>query len=464
MIPAAYEEVRAGKKGARTWGGLPSFPQAMPKAFFVRHDSFMRYSFSILVLSIAVFATVGCTNTIDLEANGAGCRWDSECASGEFCNAYGECRIIDDDSKIAEPAPTPEGTPSVLSPGPEAGEPDVGEPESEEPEVSPETTTPESSTPESSEPETNEPEEDAPECVDDSGCSNGLTCIDEVCVVGCDGVPAAGTCTPFELSYCAGPGTPSAAARTESILDPVCFGDILVDSCSADGEPLGINCVAAGGDCSQGACISMPEGQVCDDEELLCGDDDTGQPLACANKGADGIGVCERGCGDITFEGQCTGATMRFCADEGLATERIETYSCFDGEVCGEMRPGVDGCVGAQGQGDVCWNPESGDNAVSFCGGNGGGLACELEIDDGIGRCVVNNDVCDVSATGPECSGNRLMLYCYQSQPVILNCSDYGAQCHNSIGACTGVDRYQPCDETLRCAGGLQCRQGWCDL
>lgn len=438
----------------------------MPKVRDVRHASSMRYLVYTFAASIALLAP-GCTNTIDLDATGAGCQWDSECASGEFCNAYGECRSIDDDSKVAEPEnptaedPTPEGTPSVLSPGPESNEPDVSEPDAG---VEPEETTPETSEPEEGTPETVEPEEDIPECVDDSGCSNGLTCIDNVCVVGCDGVPAAGTCTPFELSYCANPGTASATARTESLLDPVCFGDILVDSCSADGAPVGIDCVAAGGDCSQGACIAMPEGQLCDDENLLCGDDDTGQPLACANKGPDGVGVCERGCGDITFEGQCTGATMRFCADEGTPTERIETYSCFDGEVCGEMRPGVDGCVGAQGQGDVCWNPQSGDTSVSFCGGNDGGLACELEIDDGIGRCVVNNDYCDVSATGPECSGNRLMLYCYQSQPVILNCSDYGGQCSDNLGACTGVDRYQPCDETLRCAQGLQCRQGWCDL
>ena len=402
---------------------------------------------SFLLATFALGCLSACTE-VHIDDYTHGCAFDSECALDEVCNAYGRCVALET-GRVQAPAPEPSAT--------------------SEPETQAQTPMP---TPEPVvEPESASLEPDAgptAECTDDATCGSGRICLDERCVVGCEGVPAAGSCTPFVLSYCANVGLPTEAVRTASLADPVCLGEILVDSCSAAGTPVVTDCTSLGGDCSLGACISIAEGQPCDDEVLRCGNDDTGRPMQCAGRDGSGLGVCERGCGDVTGQGECDGDTLRYCANEGTAGETIETFNCGQESLkCGEMRPDTFGCVGAVGLGATCWDAQQNNGEVSYCGGDDGTLACELDVYWGEGTCVRSNEICDAPVgAAPTCSGNRLMLFCsVAQQPVLLNCTDYGANCSDSANACVGVDRGEPCDANLRCATGMFCGpQGICDF
>ena len=455
------------------------------------HHLTISHRSSIFYVLLLLCSTGGCGDVVNVNQSGTGCAFDSDCSEAEFCNAFGACRPLNAEPDVVTPLPDP--TPENV---PDAGAFDAGrgatDPSTPAPENNPEPSPAPFDA--GSEPDVNDagrplgtgsdagPDAgtivdagttdagaaDAgpqPECTNEQQCGNGRTCIDNACVVGCDGVPTAGTCNAFQLAYCANPGLPNEEVRTASLADPVCFGDVLIDSCGVNGEPQGVDCVALGGDCSLGACIALPEGARCDDDTLQCGTAETGEPMQCAQQNAQGVGVCETGCGDLDYFGECSAGVVRFCADEGLATERIESYACNAGEVCGEMRPGIDGCVGAQGLGATCWNAPQGQTDVSFCGGNNGALACQIDIDTGLGQCIQNSATCD--PLGPrQCTGNRLMTFCYQTQPVLIDCSDHGGTCSNSQGACVGIDRFEPCNnDDLICANGLRCyAPGYCDF
>ncbi len=444
------------------------------------------------VLLVIVAGSAACMDIINGDPAAEGCTFDTDCAANEICTASGDCSAVGDEPDGPTPeGPTPEG-PTPEGPTPETAEPQTpspaAEPEEPEPQVpSPaaEPGEPEPQTPEPSgepadagtvvdaggedagrqdggaEPDANpEPE---PECESDGDCANGLTCLDDTCVVGCDGVPTAGTCTPSEFAYCANPGQPTEEIRTLSLSEPVCFNDLLMQSCGPTGQPEGIDCVSVGGDCSQGACIALPEGAICNDETLVCGSDGTGAALVCAGKDAQGEGTCQSGCGDLDVFGECADGVVTFCADEGLSTERIESYNCFDYEVCGTLRPGIDGCVVAQGQGGVCWNV--GQNLGS-CGSPQGNLACQIDLDTGNGQCVVNAANCDPAER--RCTNNNLLMTsCYQNQPLLIWCGDHGGTCVDDVtpdgAACLNIQFQEVCNnDDLFCANGLQCVNGRC--
>lgn len=431
------------------------------------------------------------------QVNQTGCSFDQDCAAGEICTSFGECRADTSEPDTPNPdSPTPAvdagsepetPTPDTPTPAFDAGsEPSTPTPDTPTPAVDagsePDTPTPDTPTPDAPTPETDagsEPETDAgapvdagaaeedagpePECESDGDCANGLTCIANECVVGCDGVPSSGTCTPTEFAYCANPGQANEEILTLSLAQPVCFNSLLIESCSADSLPEGTDCVAVGGACSQGACIALPEGAACNDDTLQCGNDAGGTPLLCADKNAQGVGTCQSGCGDIDGFGECTDGVVTFCADEGTATERLESYACFDFEVCGTLRPGIEGCVAAQGEGGQCWS--QGQN-LGFCGSSQGNLACEIDLDTGNGQCVANTATC--TPEEKQCTaGNRLMASCYQTQPLLIWCGDHGATCQNDVtvdgAACVNVQFGEVCNNIdLFCRNGLGCFNGVC--
>lgn len=450
------------------------------------------------LLCVVAFLSA-CPDGGQINQTGEGCSFDSDCAAGEICTSFGECRPDTSEPDSTAPdtpspdTPSPEtptpGTPTPETPTPETPTPDVdagGEPDTPTPDTpTPDTPTPDTPTPDTPTPDVDagsEPEGEAdagrdvdagavdagspepePECESDGDCANGLTCISETCVVGCDGVPAAGTCTPTEFAFCANPGQGNEEIRTLSLAQPVCFNELLIETCSATGNPEGIDCIGAGGDCSQGACIALPEGSPCNDDTLVCGNDADGTPLLCADKNAQGVGTCQSGCGDIDAFGECTDGVVTFCQDEGTATERLESYDCFAFETCGTLRPGIEGCVAAQGLGDQCWN--QGQNLGS-CGSSQGDLACQIDLDTGNGECVANTSTCtpeEKRCTG----GNLLMASCYQTQPLLIWCGDHGATCQNDVtpdgAACVNVQFGEVCNNIdLFCRNGLGCFNGFC--
>jgi hypothetical protein len=75
--------------------------------------------------------------------------------------------------------------------------------------------------------------------------------------------------------------------------EPQCVGDILVEACTDDGQPLGTPCSAEQGTCKDGACRDLPAGQMCDDWLSYCA-----AGLRCASNGVGAMGTCVAECID----------------------------------------------------------------------------------------------------------------------------------------------------------------------
>jgi len=187
------------------------------------------------------------------------------------------------------------------------------------------------------------------------------------------------------------------------------------------------------------------------------------QEGCCVDGGGGGTDAGTGGepCGDVTFQGECDGATVRWCDD---STDTL-------GEVdCATFYEGVPGTC--------AW---FGDDFGYWCGVEGAG-SC-LAPDGSIALCASAEDAgCVVAGPTPEdltftcaepgigtcdgetfdaayCEGDLLVAQCTVVQPLVFDCTTFGGTCAD--GACVGATEGSACDgETIVCADGFDCVEG----
>lgn len=361
-------------------------------------------------------------------------------------------------------------------------------------------------------------------CTATSQCGGGETCVLGECVVGCGDVTYAGRCDGDVLLYCADDGTDAervvysdcgakaaagavgscadldgagymgcavrvgdtcldAASSTycvgadtacvtdaqdtagtcvagvgrcdPSVAESQCVGDVLVGYCDESGQPYGPRCADVGGACEAGACRDVPPGGLCDGVDFRCA-----AGAVCVGEEVDGYGVCESGCGDVTFGGRCEGeSTLQYCQGEGTATETVVTLQCTgETPVCGNLNASYAECTARVGE--RCVFPDSGGTPRPV-GCDGPGSACLVEADtndDGVCRAAVGS--CVDPAPGASyaftCFGGVLAYDCFEQQITGYDCAGMGGSCGDQ--ACIGLPVGAPCaGDLLRCGSGLEC-------
>jgi len=188
-------------------------------------------------------------------------------------------------------------------------------------------------------------------------------------------------------------------------------------------------------DCAVDAtCIPTEEGYTCECNPGLVGD---GTSCTAPNPS----------CGDLTFEGECNGATLRYCGDEGPVEVDCSAGQDANGQplACHLVSSdyGYD-CIEASftgGCGDISAEGSCADAVLSYCesqeSGNVVTVAC---ADDGL-VCVVTEGTADCVPAGASGCGNvtasgtcdgATAVYCQDYAVVSQDCGATGEVCGRS--------------------------------
>ena len=160
-------------------------------------------------------------------------------------------------------------------------------------------------------------------------------------------------------------------------------------------------------------------------------------------------------CGDLTYQGECVGDTLRFC-NSGQIVELDCPVLIDPLSTCAEVTPeyGFD-CV--MPSGENCGFDTLGGLFVAFCDGTAPGCA---QVSDGF-VCVEDVGPCAAEEIG-RCIGDFFVADCVVNQPFVLHCSDHGGICEAEVG-CVDIVEGGVCDgQLLQCADGLSCTNGAC--
>ena len=164
------------------------------------------------------------------------------------------------------------------------------------------------------------------------------------------------------------------------------------------------------------------------------------------------------GCGEVTFQGECDGSVVRYCADdttlveEDCAVDFGESFTCgYISEEFGNycVLPAGDSCLIDLGEGAQPW----------FCAGTEPG--CVIGA-GGESACTENVGICDPAVEVAVCDGNLLVQACQQTQPFAIDCDALGGTCGEA--QCSGLPVDAICvADLLNCAEGLTCNgEGVC--
>ncbi|MEC8023759.1 MAG: agmatine deiminase family protein [Myxococcota bacterium] len=331
-------------------------------------------------------------------------------------------------------------------------------------------------------------------------CSSGQICNGGQCTDTpdpCDGISFEGCCSGSQLKYCdenqvqtisctsscgwnAGAewydcGFSGADPSGDNPLscDAACVPNCTNAICGDDGCGGSCGTCDSGQSCNAGQCVCVPacDGKVCGSDGCggSCGDCTDGTSCnavgqcvgqcvpACEGKacGADGCGgscgtcapeqscnatgQCEAptGCGEVTYEGFCTGSVLTWCNEDN---DELQTYDCSQlGDVTCAAIPGSDppsyDCI----QGATCTPACDGkvcgsDGCGGSCGVCGDGATCEA------GQCITAEDSCG-GLTFQGCCDDTILTWCENSEIQTLNCQNTGCG-WNSAGS------YYDCNQT----------------
>lgn len=159
-------------------------------------------------------------------------------------------------------------------------------------------------------------------------------------------------------------------------------------------------------------------------------------------------------CGDLTFEGECVGETVRWCA-EGTAAE-IDCSAFYPAEAATGTCEHISvefGYYCAVQPGDVCLFSADGEVQPAFCTGTEPGciLGAETVCQENVGTCTEADD--------GTCRDALMIAVCAEGQPIAFDCAAFSGSC--SEGACIDQGEGGTCgaigDATFTCADGLVC-------
>jgi MYXO-CTERM domain-containing protein len=158
------------------------------------------------------------------------------------------------------------------------------------------------------------------------------------------------------------------------------------------------------------------------------------------------------GCGTLTYEGECVGSLLRYCLDDTEVVE-AECSESFDGTgVCREISTDYGYDCAAPVGGECAFDTGQGLDSV-FCDGTDPG--CSTAAAGSV--CTENLGACTDEVDDDTCQGTNYVIYCWQTQPWVLDCPSFGGTCAANSG-CTGIAEGGDCDGSyLHCADGLVC-------
>jgi hypothetical protein len=207
-------------------------------------------------------------------------------------------------------------------------------------------------------------------------------------------------------------------------------------------------------------------GQV-DTGQVDTGQVDTGQ-VDTGQDEPDGGSVC----GDLTYEGECVGTTVRWCdTDPDTGDDVVVEFDCatqYFVDDSGAAIPGITGiCTEisaafgyycAVSEGDPCLV----GGYIEFCGA-ANEPGCEVDFSDFSSECVADSGGCTDADEG-SCDTDVLTLLCAEGQPTLVDCTLVGDSC--DAGVCEGVTEGNFCDDdpedmtdspSFVCADDLTC-------
>jgi agmatine/peptidylarginine deiminase len=321
-------------------------------------------------------------------------------------------------------------------------------------------------------------------------CGPGQTCQNGMCVPG-----GGGDCA----GACGGQGASGCYCDEECFNYGDCCGSVCEDcptlsGCGGGGcnPPCGPGqtcqngmCVpGGGGDCAGSCGGAAPSGCYCDEECFNYGDccgsvcEDCPTLSGCGGGGCNppcGPGqTCQNGqcvpggggCGDVTYEGCCSGETLQFC-DGG----QLQTMDCSQGPSCGWQPQGNFYDCGTDGSADPSGTFPKECSGIGPCTPNCAGKECGPDGCNGLcGQCPVGeicqNGVCAgdcvPSCAGKQCGPDGCNGMCGNC-PIGLTCVDgmcTGGCTPSCAGKQCGTDG---CGGTCgNCPMGLECDNGAC--
>jgi hypothetical protein len=276
--------------------------------------------------------------------------------------------------------------------------------------------------------------------------------------------------TPDGVHRCSTGAGACTAPEPGSAFRPACSAQVAILQCT-EGQPAGLNCAALGGQCTDGACSSLPLGAPCGDR-LGCS-----AAAACdarSQRCVDPTAFCTAD----SLPPSCAGNVLTRCGEGGLAlpTRCADVLAPDAGGACGLPFT----CVPLGGpDGGAC------DSVTVGCTAAGQGAACnaarQVYCGTGLGcvtrgtggsteeRCATTAS-CVPGATHAGCAGS-VATYCLGTPAYVvaeaagLDCATFGSTCAlvNDVPACVGPVGAR-CDSAelnpgtlLGCTPGLVC-------
>lgn len=169
-------------------------------------------------------------------------------------------------------------------------------------------------------------------------------------------------------------------------------------------------------------------------------------------------------CGSLSYEGECNGFTLRYCAAEATPGETVVTVNCdteaFPSGLSGTcifVAPGYGYDCAIPTDGECVFDDGSGEPHVAFCAGSGAG--CVLNETDGSSSCESGLAPCSPAGPGESftayCEGDLWVRSCTVNQPYMTNCAILGGTCAST--GCVDLPEGAACGENAACGAGSFC-------
>ena len=181
--------------------------------------------------------------------------------------------------------------------------------------------------------------------------------------------------------------------------------------------------------------------------------------------GEDDVTV-EQGCGDLTYQGECAGNTVRWCDDETNTVAEIDCAERFGDLATGtcEYFDEEFGHWCAVQVGDPCLFALGGEPQAEFCV-PGDGTACLIGSE--ASECVTGVGSCEDEVDDGTCQGDIYIFVCSITQIAGVDCAASGGTCDADLDACVDLEAGAACGdlgvdgaEPFTCAEGLVCDEG----
>jgi hypothetical protein len=178
-------------------------------------------------------------------------------------------------------------------------------------------------------------------------------------------------------------------------------------------------------------------------------------------------------CGSVTVQGQCTGSVLEYCDPNSgqlyeedcaqIVPDGGDVYAC-------QLIDASYGYDCAAPAGKSCVQIAMGEAYPSFCQGTGpacvygagSAATCELNIPACVGYDADGGFVFSgARANTVACSGELLLFYCDEDQPVAQDCTAIGGSCATldaGAAGCVNLPSGQECDNIeFFCVSPLNC-------